>query len=192
MNNDYLKMLMESKIKSVIANWVTLDIYAVSLFVQDFCDNPCEPTVTLGYNTEQQYKKTIAIASCEEEARWNYAFWLQNHELVFGQNETRGVVEKWIASNGLPYFPCVDYDFDIPDDTDDKLLSQITNNFVDTLIDVVKNLHESGFIKDKFSKEIPIIIHELEYYNKIAEQNIKANTLPIVNDFVNFIRQLNS
>ena len=36
--------------------WTDEDIYAVSLFVYNENDNPCKPTMTLGYNTEMQVK----------------------------------------------------------------------------------------------------------------------------------------
>ena len=62
----------------------------------------------------------------------------------------------------------------------------VTNAFVKVLVDIVKELHQSGFIKEKFGKEIPVIIHELEYYEEIANQNIEANGYELVEEFVNF------
>ena len=35
-------------------------------------------------------------------------------------------------------------------------------------------------------KELPILIHELEYYDEIAEQNIEANGEDLVSDFTNW------
>ncbi len=35
--------------------------------------------------------------------------------------------------------------------------------------------HASGLLKDKFGREIPILIHEPEYYGKIARQNIERD-----------------
>lgn len=68
-------------IKRVIATWEKEDIYAISLYVNDEEDDPCRPTVMLGYNAEEQVMKSIKDASEEKEARWNYAFWLQNEAL---------------------------------------------------------------------------------------------------------------
>lgn len=84
--------------------WTDEDIYAVSLFVYNENDNPCKPTMTLGYNTEMQ----------------------------------------------------------------------------------VKEIHQSGVLTQKFKKELPIIIHELEYYDEIAEQNIEANGRILLADFIDF------
>ena len=39
-------------------------------------------------------------------------------------------------------------------------------------------------LRDKFGKELPILIHELEYYEKIAQQNIESNGETLDRDFV--------
>jgi len=187
MDNKHLRTEMLSRFKSVIAVWDVPDIYAISLCVNDFCDNPCEPTVTLSYNTESQFNKALERASSNEEARWNFAFWLQNKQLTFGENETKKIVKDWIISNNMPYFPCIDYDCDIPVDIDKNLLSEITCEFVNTLVNVVKELHETGFIQKTFGKAVPLIIHELEYYTEIARQNERANPDYAVKDFVQWI-----
>ena len=48
-----------------------------------------------------------------------------------------------------------------------ELLSEIT--------EVARKLQENGFIKNKFGRSIPIIIHDLEYPWYIIEANKKAN-----------------
>jgi hypothetical protein len=159
------------EIKDNIEKWNTSDIYVISLFVYDEGDNPNQPTVTLGYNTISNYEENIDDAWDEEEAKWNFAFWLQNEEYVFGVDETRPIVEKWIQENNYI-------------DEDDDMI--VTNAFVKVLVDIVKELHQSGFIKEKFGKAIPVIIHELEYYEEIANQNIEANGYELVEEFVNF------
>lgn len=162
-----IKSILEEEIKNSIREWDKNDIYAVSLFVYDDNDDPREPTVTLGYNTVENYKEEIENASDEQEAKWNYAFWPQNEEFAFGFDETKEIVQKWIEENN--------YSED-----------EITDAFVQVLVDIVKELHASGFIKEQFGKEIPVLIHELEYYDRIAEQNIEANSYELVEDFVKF------
>ena len=190
MDNKYLKHEIMCRVKPIISSWDVSDIYAISLWVNDNCDNPCEPTVTLGYNTESQCHEASKRASSKEEARWNYAFWLQNDELIFGGDETKDIVRDWIVSNGMPYIPCINYDWDWPDDVPLSLLRRITDEFVNTLVDIVTELHETGFIQNKFGKSIPLIIHELEYYHKIAQQNKKANPNDAIAAFVNWIEGL--
>ena len=99
-----MKNILLEQIKERMATWDKSDIYAVSLYVYDMNDNPCEPVVTLGYNTIEQFQREIPNASDEQEAKWNYAFWLQNEELSFGAGETQSVVRQWIESAGYSYF----------------------------------------------------------------------------------------
>ena len=40
----------------------------------------------------------------EGEARWNFAFWLQNEELCFGTGETAEAVRQWIITNGYSVY----------------------------------------------------------------------------------------
>ena len=170
-NNINLQNEIISRIKPVISSWTDDDIYAVSLFVYDRDDNPCEPTFTLGFNTERFYEREVSRGfSDEEEARWNYACWLQNAELIFGEGDTEEIVKQWISGK----------------DIDEENPERITGEFVSVLVEAVKELHKSGFIKEKFGKAIPVIIHELEYYDKIAVQNIEANTLPLVQGLADF------
>lgn len=187
MDNEKLRVEILAWLKPIMATWDVSDLYAVSLWVNNTCDNPCEPTVALGYNTEAKFEESLERASGKEEARWNYAFWLQNREFVFGEGETGETVKQWIEGNNLPYFPCVDYDFTIPDGVDRELLETITREFVDTLVEVVRELHDIGFIESTFGKAIPVIIHELEYYDVIARQNEKANPECAIAEFVQWI-----
>ncbi len=176
---------MKEQIKELIIKnvntWEDSDIYVISLFVYDECDNPCKPTVTLGYNTENQVQSELndGFATDEDEARWNYAFWLQNQFFVFGKDETAETVKNWVIKNGFPYYEnvsCVD------EETIEKT-SEITKSFVSMLVDIVREIHKQGILTQKFGKKLPIIIHELEYYDEIAEQNIKANGENLVKDF---------
>ena len=67
-------------------------------------------------------------------------------------------------------------------------MKEITDAFVSILIDIVREIHEQGLLIQKFGKELPVIIHELEYYDKIAEQNIKANGEKLVKDFAGWCK----
>ena len=151
------------------------DIYALSLFVYDDGDDPCRPTVTLGYNTERHVIKTTPRASDEQEARWNYAFWLQNEIFCYGTGETAGQVSEWMVANGFSQ-----------DDDDEADMEEVTEQFVGELVEVVQAIHRKKVLTEKFGKEIPILIHELEYYDEIAEQNIRANGEEMTRDFADF------
>lgn len=64
-----MKEKLKQMIISNIMEWDEKDIYAISLFVYDLNDNPCRPTVTLGYNTESQVVAETPNAWDENEAR---------------------------------------------------------------------------------------------------------------------------
>ena len=181
-----MKNTLKQMILSNIAQWTDKDIYAISLYVYDDYDNPCKPTVTLGYNTETQVEKETPNAGSEQEARWNYAFWLQNEFFCFGVQETADTVRKWLNEKHLPFYEDDDEAWN-DDDICDKAMV-VTEFFVNELIEIVKEIHQSGILKEKFGKELPIIIHELEYYDEIAEQNVKANGEFLPKEFIPFCK----
>lgn len=173
-----MKKLLKQMIIDSINTWTADDIYAVSLFVYDDEDDPMKPTVTLGYNTESQVSEALKTGFAdEEEARWNYAFWLQNSSFVFGTDDTADTVKSWAVSNGF------DPDGDGNMNEDEYGVPEITRAFVNELVGIVREIHEERVLTIKFGKELPILIHELEYYDEIAEQNIRANGEDLVREF---------
>lgn len=171
-----MKEKLKEKMEQAINSWNTKDIYALSLFLQDEEDDPLKPTITFGYNTEEQYQKSLSETD-ELEARWNFAFWLQNSEFIFGEGDTAIDIKQWMDTHGFLAYG---------DDLSDEQYEELTNQFVGELIDLVKNFHEEGILTRKFGQELPIIIHELEYYDEIAEQNKKANGAYLPDEFVAF------
>lgn len=92
------------------------DLYVVSLYVYDHEDDPRRPTITVDYNTERQVAACTPapgqepkwpIASNADEARWNYAFWLQNALAVVcdGVRDPEGAerVRAWAKAAGFWY-----------------------------------------------------------------------------------------
>lgn len=140
--------------KKVMSEWGTFpdDVYVLSIY---FEDNEANGTSSfyLGYNTE----KAASGYNSDDEARWNYAFWLQNEKKLFGDDND--VYVRYIESCGS----------------------------LAVLANAVKQLHKSGIITELFGHELPVIIHELEYYPEIAEYNLKANGKKLVpKEFVDF------
>ena len=58
----------------------------------------------------------------------------------------------------------------------------ITHAFVALLIDVVQRLHAEGNIEELLGRTVPVLIHELEYYDTIAAQTVRANPAGVVPD----------
>ena len=163
------KEKIRSLIEQKMSEWQDDNIYVISLYVFDEEDDPRRPVAVLGYNTERQVQKNIKKASDEQEARWNYAFWLQNKEMCLGLGDTAEDIREWIIEQDL-------WDRE----------EEIMEKFVDLLTAVIQDIHALGLLKDEFRREIPMLIHELEYSEKIARQNIKANGETLVRDFVSF------
>ncbi len=164
-------------------------IYVVSLLVYDEEDDPRRPTVTVGYNTESDVSRATDPAepftTDELEARWNYAFWRQNQLAVICDTDAdpsgAQLREEWEREEGLWYADPGDprsYELDKP----------LTNAFIRLLEGVVRRLQSEDIVRI-FGNPLPVLIHELEYDDEIAEQNVRANPPGVVPDgFVRWCR----
>ncbi|MBQ7782464.1 MAG: hypothetical protein IJ368_00690 [Oscillospiraceae bacterium] len=148
---------LAEQMKTILEQWdiTDNDIYTLSAFYEI---NSAEELVSfyIGYNTETAFRQSLAYTDDESEARWNYAYWLQNDKPLFSDNTVR---VKHADCGGAEQL----------------------------LVNSVKRLRKSGIIPDIFGREIPVIIHGLEYYPDLAEYNISANTKKILpKDFIDF------
>lgn len=166
------------------------DTYVVSFFVEDEDDDPRRPVVTIGTNTEARVRfamhppddftppHTWWRPSDELEARWNYAFWLQNRLALIGDSRAdpggAALREDWFRAQGLWFAD------DDDSDEADAIGSTMTEQFVRLCVDTVKRLHDSGAIVTRFGRPIPVIVHELEYDDAIVNQNVEANPPDLV------------
>lgn len=171
-------------------------IYVVSLFVYDEDDDPRRPTITVGFNTEADVEAATPgpgnegdLAWDAEEARWNYAFYRQNKLVVICDSDldAEGAAhrEAWARKSGYWYSDAEEAaDFEATIERGEAL----TREFVHCAVDVARRLHGNGDITRIFGRPIPVLIHELEYYETIAAQNLAANPPGLVEDFVRFCR----
>jgi hypothetical protein len=175
---------------------VAARIYALSFFIYDDDDDPRRPTLTFGYNTLDRWAECTPaadsnaawpVASDSSEAKWNYAFWLQNEVCVIGAAGTEGAVlrQEWIKSLDLAYS-----DDEEGEDFERclRLGRNITERFVALCVQVSRALHDEGSITGKFGRPVPIIVHELEYYDQIAAQTRRANPLGLTSEFEDWVR----
>src|SRR3954447_501013 len=147
------------------------DIYVVSVFVYDEDDDPRRPTITVGFNTE-----TFA-GSGDDEDRWNYAMYPQNELAVLFDSirdpDGAGVRRQAISR--------VAYEFP----GDDSTARQVTTPwFVANTVFAARRLHDAGDIERICGRSIPVIVHELEYYDTIAMQNLAANPPGVADHFI--------
>jgi hypothetical protein len=181
---DYARTYIVQALERTPAD-VAADVYVVSLFVYDEDDDTRLPTVMVGFNTEARVAETTDDAGEADEARWNFAFWLQNELGVLGDNErdAQGAAlrEEWIRRLGLWFED---------EDEEDAYGEEegITRRFVDLIVAITQQLHAEGTITRIFGRPIPVLIHELEYYDEIAEQNRRANPDGLAEDFARWIQ----
>lgn len=176
MTNQQFENFIFQRFAESIRSWKNVDgIYAISFFIYDQEDDSRRPTVTLGFNTEAHIK-TIPVApdpaqwraSDALEARWNYAFWLQNEESSIGKDssESRAARDAWVGR--------------VPD------YLEVSSEFADLCVRVARRLHKENvtFIAGQVR---PVIVHELEYYDRIAQQTSAANFGGIADEFVQWV-----
>ncbi|MFD5300871.1 hypothetical protein ACFWJU_37460 [Streptomyces mutabilis] len=186
---DHLRALATQAITSISAAEAK-DIYVVSFFIDNERDDPRQPTLTIGYNTEAQFRRSIADASDEAEARWNYAFWLQNELTVIGDltRDPDGAAARrqWINELGLWY--------DEPTNPEEwvttvgSTAALIEANFNQACVQLARGLHDDGVIATIIGKPVPVVLHELEYYEAIARRTEAANPPGLADDFTAWVR----
>lgn len=163
------------------------DIYVISFFVSDEDDDPQRPTLTVGFNTISNWQRQVAHASSIQEAKWNYAFWLQNQLAVLGESGTESAewVQRWVRDLDLAY---TDEDEEEDFDRCIEFGQAITRRFVEECCEFAATLHRSGFVRGLCGRTIPILVHGLEYYDEIADQNERANPSGEADEFIAWVR----
>lgn len=165
------------------------DIYALSFFIYDDDDDPRYPVLQLGYNTLQHAAQCTPSASSAEEAKWNFAFWLQNELAFIGVpgTESAQLLEADLKVRELWYS---DEDEEANFDRCLQIGREINACFVEACVRIARALHGNGVIESQFSRPIPVIVHEHEYYDAIAAQTRSANPAGLAKEFEDWIASL--
>lgn len=161
------------------------DIYALSFYIEN---GSWIPTITIGYNTNEQVQLMVNNASDIAEAKWNYAFWIQNYLCVFGEEgsgfSSSGSIEALkgeFAQEINEYNSAQRLEDWAACDVAAEAISSRTWNIA---AEVAAELHKSNLIVNTFNRPIPIIVHETEYYQKIADINKIANPKGEADEFI--------
>ena len=176
-----LQAYLEDKVCNIISSWDEEDIYAISFFVYanlgfEYKEYSNVTTFCISYNTERDCRGAGELA----EERWNYAFWRQNENYIidaYEDDEGMKILFDWYAENGIDNIGFEEYSACVNEDN--KYIGKGPNGYYELLSEitaVAKKLQDSNFIKNKFGKSIPIIIHELECSWYTVEATEKANT----------------
>ncbi len=175
-----LKGFLKNKICDCISKWKEDNIYAVSFLVlpNEVNEYRGYTNVTeffVGYNAEKDCQGAGLLA----EERWNYAFWRQNEVPVIQadeKDEGMRLLFDWYAEKGLDKIGYEDYDACY--DSEMRYIGKGPvgcYELVSEVATVAEELQKEGFIKAKFGKPLPIIIHNLEYPWYMLEACKKAN-----------------
>lgn len=148
-----------------LLKWNEEDIYAVSFFVDYDMDNAYDIRIYFGYNTEKQFESECQWEADSSTVRWNYNFWLQNETFCFGEDgTTEGLTAMWLKQQRVKESDAVEI-------------------LTEQLIYAVREIHRCQALKNRFGRELPIIIHTMHYYPAIAKINIMANGEYLDEDF---------
>ncbi|GIJ96196.1 hypothetical protein CAPN001_07650 [Capnocytophaga stomatis] len=181
------------KLKTAIENIANeedvKDVYALSFWF--YCDDDDQryPKITLGYNTLSNFKEEAYNADTKEEAKWNFAYWLQNEiETVGGENDE--LLSNWFTAS--PHF-YTEEENERAMEEDEALYEKILKKgekfqkeFINEVISIAKKLFEDKVIEKTFGNDIPIIIHELEYYDEPIRWTKKANPAKLIKEFIKY------
>jgi hypothetical protein len=130
-------------------------------------------------------------ATDADEARWSYTFWLGNDLGVLADTERdpagAWLREEWIRELGLWY---TDEEEDADFDAAMERGQQITPPFVELVVVLTQQLHAEGAIARIFGRPIPVLIHQTEYDDEIAQQNLRANPAGLADDFARWIDRM--
>ena len=181
-------------VKSIIADWNEEGIYAVSFFV---CSNEAYEyngfsnvsSFAVSYNTEDDCEG----AGQYDEERWNYAFWRQDESFVIDPdtpNELIDLLFDWYKENGITNIG--EEDEDCYDENCNYIGKGPAGHYelLGIVSGVAKRLQEEGFLKEKFGKKLPIIIHGLEYAWYDIEATKKANVNGEADVFIKAVEEL--
>lgn len=190
-----LQTYLEKKLRDIISTWTETNIYAISFFVYSnesyvYKGHSNVTEFCVSYNTENDCSGTGELS----EERWNYAFWLQNETPIIeanDENEGMRMLFEWYKENGIDNIGYENYDSCY--DNEMRYIGKGPVGYYELLSEVTavaKKLQDSGFIKNKFGKPIPIIIHDLEYPWYIIEATKKANSNGEANMFFAAMKEL--
>lgn len=170
-----------NKIKPIIQSWNEDGIYAISFFVNTNEATDNIPYFSISYNTEEDCGNSSPLS----EERWNYAYWRQDECVIIGDDETTKILLQWYKENNIENIGFED-DTQMYDENC-NYIGKGPNGYyelIQVVTDVAKRLHDEKVIFNTFGKEIPIIIHDLEYAWYGLEATHKANPNGIVDMFL--------
>ena len=174
--------------------------YAVSVLLYFEEDDPRRPVVHVGHNTEARVAACTPapgqaprwpIASSAAEARWSYAFWLQDVLAAAcdegADPEGARLRDAWARAHGYWYS---DEEEAANLDAALRRVSPLAGAFLGLLTSAVRDLHLAGEVARLVGHPVPVLVHELEYVDETAELAEAANPGGLAEEFARYVRSL--
>ena len=189
-----IKNAIKTKIKSIIDTWDEEDIYAISFFV--YSNEAYEYN---GFSNVSEFMISYnAESDCEgagelDEERWNYAFWRQDEQPIIYTSEKNPLTDMlydWYKEQGLTNLGEEDYESSYDEG---RYIGKGPEGHCELLTiaaEIAAELQNEGYIKEKFGKPLPIIIHGLEYPWYDIEATKKGNPNGEANTFLEACKEL--
>jgi len=170
------------------------DAYAVGLYIDFEDEDVRQPVVTAGFNSQAGIDAALAlwpglieqrrVPADEEEARWDFAFWLHNDLARFGDpDEDSGgaaALERWIRLNGWWY----------TDEEEQRgelgrilALGDEIQAGLDRVMTVVARDLQRNAIPRALGRPLPVLLHGPVYDSTFAVAAREANPPGLVDDF---------
>lgn len=165
------------------------EVNALSVWIYTEEDEPPQFVADLSYNTETQFARMTDEAADANEARWNFAFWLQNPSMMIGSSEDetgRAARQQWLEETGFADELAAAED----EDRELEICDDIESAFCEVVAAACRQLHASGLITELFGRPIPIILHDLEYHEGTVDLTSAANPPDVIQPFVEWVESL--
>ena len=189
-----IEAIFYQQIKEIIESWNEPGIYAISFYVESNEAIECNgysnlTNFSVSYNTEADCHN----AGPYDEERWNYAFWRHNvTDIVdmYGPNDGAKLLFQWYAENGIQNLGVEE------EDCYDEACHYIGKGPVGhyELLTIAANiaarLQREKLIEKKFGKQLPIIVHGLEYPWYDIEATKRANPFGEAETFLQAMEEL--
>lgn len=148
------------KVKPIIESWNENGIYAISFFVHTNEASNNIPYFAISYNTEEDCNHSPQLS----EERWNYAYWRQDEKEIISDEESTNVLLQWYEENYIKNIGQEDEEL-MYDDECHYIGKGPSGKYelIQVITDLSKRLHDEGVMVNTFKRDIPIIIHDLEY-----------------------------
>ncbi len=162
------------------------DTYALSFWFYNEDDDMRYPVISVSFNTITHFKEQSGNVFNPTEAKWNYAYWLQEEVLEIGGSEDE-LLKAWLKTTPYYYSDEEDKEAEEDDLLFDEIIAKgkhLEKTFIDVMIDMINQLHNHDIIKKTFGRKLAVILHELEYYDKPIAWTKAVNEPYLIDEFL--------